>query len=83
MEQRSKVVGNIVLIFVVLHNMLRIHQSRPDRAPTPANDVANMWLYVPDNNYRDRSKEKTSATTTERLLQSSWCIGWAGKQDLR
>ena len=39
MKQRPKVVGDIVLTCVVLHNMLRALQSRTDRAPTPTNDV--------------------------------------------
>ena len=40
MEQRPRVVRNIVFMYVVLHNMPRTHQGRADRAPTPANDVA-------------------------------------------
>ena len=34
MEQRLKVVRDIILTCVVLHNMLRTNQSWPDRAPT-------------------------------------------------
>ena len=47
MEQRPKVVRDIVLICVVLHNMLRTHQGRADRPPTPADDIVaikiNRW----------------------------------------
>ena len=46
---------------VVLHNMLRTHQGRPGRAPTPANDVVALQnkqvVYVPDDNYRSPSRE--------------------------
>ena len=39
MEQRPRVVRDIVFICVALHNMLRTYQGRADRTPTPANDV--------------------------------------------
>ena len=39
MEQRPKVVRDIVLTCVVLHNMLRSHQGGADRPPTPANNI--------------------------------------------
>ena len=39
MEQRPKVVRDIVLTCVVLHNMLRSHQGVADRPPTPADDI--------------------------------------------
>ena len=55
MEQRLKVVRDIMFTCVVLHNMLRTDQGG-NRAPTPANDVAALWneqvVYVPDENYR-------------------------------
>ena len=54
MEQRPKVISDIVLTCVVLHNMLRTHQGGADRAPTPANDVVALqneqMVYVPDDN---------------------------------
>ena len=39
MEQRPKVVRDIVLTCVVLHNMLRSHQVGADRPPTPTDDI--------------------------------------------
>ena len=39
MEQRPKVVRDIVLTCVVLHNMLKSHQGGADRPPTPADDI--------------------------------------------
>ena len=38
-EQRPKVVRDIVLTCGVLYNMLRSHQGRADRPPTTANDI--------------------------------------------
>ena len=38
-EQRPKVVRDIVLTCVVLHNMLRSYQGRADRPPTPADEI--------------------------------------------
>ena len=39
MEQNPKVVSDIVLTCVVLHNMLRSHQGAADRLPTPTDDI--------------------------------------------
>ena len=39
MEQRPKVVRDIVLTCVVLHNMPRSHHVGADRPPTPADDI--------------------------------------------
>ena len=50
MEHRPRVIRDILFTFVVLQNMLKIHQGGADRAPTPANDV--QVVYVPEKNYR-------------------------------
>ena len=39
MEQRPKVVRDIVLTCVVLHNKLRSDHGAADRSPTPADDI--------------------------------------------
>ena len=66
-EQRPKVIRHIVFTCVLLHNMLKTHQDRADRALTPANDVAALTneqvVYVPDDNYRIlRGRPNTSKT---------------------
>ena len=51
MDQRAKVVKDIIFTCVVLHNMLRTHQGR---APTRANNITALQnkqvVYVPDDN---------------------------------
>ena len=39
MEQKPKVVRDIVLTCVVLHKMLRSHQGAADRPPTPTDYI--------------------------------------------
>ena len=79
MEQRPRVVRDIVFTCMVLHNMLRTHQGGEGRAPNPANDVASQ------QNELQESFEggQTSTRTTQGLLQSHGGIGCAGGQDLR
>ena len=59
--KKAKKCFNIVLTCVVLHNMLRTHQGRADKEPIPANDVAALQneqvVYVPNENYRNYSRE--------------------------
>ena len=61
MEQRPRVVRDIVFTCVVLHNMLKTHQGGADKAPTPANDVAALQneqaVCVPNENYKNPSRE--------------------------
>ena len=60
-EQRPKVVRDMVLICVVLHNMLKTHQGGTDRAPTTSDDIAALQnekvVYVPEDNYRNPLRE--------------------------
>ena len=62
MEQRPKVVRDIVFTCVVLYNILRTHLGGADRAPTPANYVVALRneqvVYVPDDNYRNPLRAK-------------------------
>ena len=86
MEQGLKVVRDIVLTCVMLYNMLRTHQGGLDRVPTPADDIVSIVkeqvVHVSGENLQELFEGgKASSTPTEGLLQSCWCIGWAG-QDL-
>ena len=61
MEQRPKVVRDIVLTCVVLYNMLRSHQGGGDRPPTPADDIvapqADQGQQGQHENFRNPSRE--------------------------
>ena len=61
MEQRPRIVRDIVFMCVVLHYKLRTHQGGADRAPTPANDVEALQneqvVYIPIENYRNPLRE--------------------------
>ena len=63
MEQRPRVVRDIVFTCVVFHNMLRTHQGRADWAPTQVNGAGALQneqvVYVPHENYRNPSREAT------------------------
>ena len=62
MEQRPKVVRDIVLTCVVLHNMLKSHQGGADRPPTPAYDIQ-----PPQGNQGNRDIMRTLETHQGRL----------------
>ena len=61
MEQRPKVVRDIVLTCVVLYNMLRSHQVGADIPPTPANNIQppqnNQGEQAQHENVRNPSRE--------------------------
>ena len=61
MEQRPKIVRNIVFTWVVLHNMLRTDLGRAHRAHNLENNVVAIQneqvVHVPDDNYRNPSRE--------------------------
>ena len=84
MEQRPKIVRDIVLTCVVLHNMLRAHQGGASRAATPEEDIAALKteqvVYVPDDHYRNPSME---AKHQRNLTSIILVTGWEGRQDLR
>ena len=55
-EQRPKVVRDIVFTCVTLHNMLRTHRGRADRASDAADLQSEQVVYVPNDKYRDPSR---------------------------
>ena len=61
MEQGAKVVRDIVLTCVVLHNILRSHQVGGDRPPTLADDIqppqADQAEQGQNDNFRNSSRE--------------------------
>ena len=70
MEQRLRVVGDIVGTCVVLYNIRRTHKGGVDRAPTPGNDVVaqknEQAVYVQNENYGNPLRE---AKHPEELLK--------------
>ena len=84
MEQRPKVVRDIVLTCVVLHNMLRSHQGAADRPPTPADEIqpphADQGEQGHHENLRNSSRE---AKHQQDLLKDyfSHMGGPAGQED--
>ena len=88
MEQRSKVVRDIVLTCVVLHNMLRSHQRGTDRPPTPVNKIqppqANQVEQRHHENFRNPSREaKHQRDLLKDCFNHMGGTGWAGGQSLR
>ena len=61
MEQRPKVVRDIVLTCMVLYNMLRSHQWGTDRPPNPTDDIQppqnDQGEQAQDENVRNPSRE--------------------------
>ena len=79
MEQKPRIAIGIISTCVVLHNMLRTHQGRADRAPTPANDVAALQnkqvVYVPNDNYRNplrEAKHQRALLITTSIMWEHW-----------
>ena len=57
LEKRPKVVRDIVLTCVVLHNILKRHQGGADRPPTPADDIPPQREQTHKGNIRNPSSE--------------------------
>ena len=82
MEQRPRVVKDIVFMCVVLHNMQRTHQGRADRAPTPGNDVAaqqnRQEVDLPNQNYKNHLREAKHQQNYQRTTLIMWGH-WLGR----
>ena len=85
MEQRPKVVRDIVLTCVVLHNMLRSHQGAAERPATPADDIQPPQTDQGEQGHHDnlRNPSREAKHQQDLLLQSRGGAGWAGGQSLR
>ena len=85
---KAKVVRDILLTCIVLHDMLKIHQGGGASESTPQDEVAAIVngpvVYVADENAGiPRGRRIYVVRPTQGFLQPHWCIGWAGGQDLR
>ena len=57
MEQRPRVVRDIIFMYVMLYNMLRTHQGEAHRVPTPEAALQNeQVVYLSNDNYRNPSR---------------------------
>ena len=74
MEQRPKVMRNIVLTCVVLHNMLRSHWGGADRPFTPADNIqppqADQEEKGQNENFRNQLREAKSSNVKVQTLQT-------------
>ena len=68
MEQRPKVVRDIVLTCVVLHNMLRSHQGVADRPPTPADDIQPPQAGQEEHGHHENLRNPSRETKHQRDL---------------
>ena len=70
-----KIVRNIVLTCVVLHNMLWKHQGRVDKVSTPGDDIAananEAVVYLPDQTCSKVFTLRHSETINEYIFQQS------------
>ena len=73
MEQWPKVVRDIVLTCVVLHNMLRSHKGGADRPPTPADDIQPPQNDQGEQGHNEKSEtHRVRPNINERLLLAYW-----------
>ena len=83
MEQRPKVVRDIVLTCVVLTNMLRTHQGGLDRAPNPADDIVAISneavVYMPDETTGTLPRRQSFSETYWKNL-SFTLMHWLGRR---
>ena len=84
MEQRPKVVRDIVLTCMVLHNMLRSHQGGADRPPTPADDIQTPQGDQGEQRHHENLRNPSREATHQRDLLKDYFnhVGaLAGKED--
>ena len=72
MEQRSKVVRDIVLTCVVLHKMLRSHQGGADRPPTPADDIQPKQGDQGEQRYQENCRNPSREPKHQRDLLTDY-----------
>ena len=85
MEQRPKVVRDIVLTCVVLHNILRSHQGAADRPPTPADDIQPQQGDQGEQRHHENFKDPSRETKHQRDLLKDYFnhVGALARQEDR
>ena len=83
MEQRPRVLRDIVFTCVVLHNSLGTQQGGAERTANTGKDAAAKTdrtggVYAQWELQESFEGGQTATRTTERLLQSCGGIGWEG-----
>ena len=68
MEQWPKVVRDIVLTCVVIHNMLRSHQGAADRPSTPADDIQPPQAYQGEQGHHKNLRNPSRETKHQQDL---------------
>ena len=68
MEQRPKVVRDIVLTCVVLHNVLISHQGAADRSSTPADDIQPPQADQGEQRHRENLRNPSREAKHQRDL---------------
>ena len=83
MEHRPKVVRDIVLTCVVLHNMLRNHRGGgADRPPTPANDIRAPQADQGEQGYNRNFRNPLREAKHQRDLLKDYHVGvLTGQED--
>ena len=79
-EQRPKVVIDIVLTCVVLHNMLRSHQGELDRPSTPADDTQPPQNDQGEQGQNEKSIEAGQTSTTPESYFIFILGHWLGRR---
>ena len=83
MEQRPKVVRDIVITCVVLHNMLRSHQGAEDRLPTPADNIQPQATRGEQRHHENLRNPSREAKHQQDLLNDYFnhVLALAGQED--